>query len=167
VELPASGLEPNTTYHYRLVATNAFGATRGADRTFTTVPGPAPTTTAPQDRTAPAMRVLSHTAHLRRRRYVTITLACPLSEALGCTGNLRLRAGITSRQKRGTPRMLVIGHAQFRVGGGQAKAIKVVLSRAGSALVLSGRRVRATTVIRASDSAGNSRTSSARVLLVR
>lgn len=30
------GLEPETTYHYRLVATNAEGTTEGADQTFTT-----------------------------------------------------------------------------------------------------------------------------------
>jgi hypothetical protein len=33
-----SGLAPATTYHYRLVATNAEGSTDGADRTFTTTP---------------------------------------------------------------------------------------------------------------------------------
>ncbi|HEX6206485.1 MAG TPA: hypothetical protein VFZ29_11835 [Solirubrobacterales bacterium] len=32
-----SGLQPGTTYHYRLVATNAAGTTAGADRTFTTL----------------------------------------------------------------------------------------------------------------------------------
>lgn len=31
-----TGLQPGTTYHYRLVATNANGETDGADRTFTT-----------------------------------------------------------------------------------------------------------------------------------
>jgi hypothetical protein len=31
-----TGLAPNTTYHYRLVATNSRGATQGADRTFKT-----------------------------------------------------------------------------------------------------------------------------------
>jgi hypothetical protein len=31
-----SGLAPNTTYHYRLVATTADGSAAGADRTFTT-----------------------------------------------------------------------------------------------------------------------------------
>jgi hypothetical protein len=34
----ASGLAPGTTYHYRVVATNALGSTAGADRTFTTPP---------------------------------------------------------------------------------------------------------------------------------
>ncbi len=31
-----SGLEPSTTYHYRVLATNSLGTTEGAERTFTT-----------------------------------------------------------------------------------------------------------------------------------
>jgi phosphodiesterase/alkaline phosphatase D-like protein len=39
-----SGLSPNTTYHYRLVATNGTGSTQGLDQTFTTAAAPvAPT----------------------------------------------------------------------------------------------------------------------------
>jgi DNA-binding beta-propeller fold protein YncE len=33
-----SGLQPDTTYHYRIVASNALGRTTGADQTFTTLP---------------------------------------------------------------------------------------------------------------------------------
>lgn len=36
------GLTPGTTYHYRLVATNQFGTSAGADRTFTTAGPPPP-----------------------------------------------------------------------------------------------------------------------------
>src|SRR5512142_978327 len=39
----ATGLIPGTTYHYRLVATNAAGTTAGADRTVTTAGNPPPT----------------------------------------------------------------------------------------------------------------------------
>ena len=35
-----SGLLPNTTYHFRIVATNASGTTDGADQTFTTAAAP-------------------------------------------------------------------------------------------------------------------------------
>lgn len=39
VSASLSGLQPLTLYHYRLVATNSFGTSVGADRTFTTVAG--------------------------------------------------------------------------------------------------------------------------------
>jgi phosphodiesterase/alkaline phosphatase D-like protein len=35
-----SGLEPNKTYHYRLVATNSYGTTDGEDKTFATPSAP-------------------------------------------------------------------------------------------------------------------------------
>ena len=41
VTVSLTGLDPGTTYHYRLVAANASGATPGGDRTFTTNGSPA------------------------------------------------------------------------------------------------------------------------------
>ena len=41
-----TSLQPGTTYHYRLVATNAAGTSEGPDRTFTTAP-PAPSIAIP------------------------------------------------------------------------------------------------------------------------
>jgi hypothetical protein len=40
VKAPLTGLTKDTSYHYRLVATNIAGISRGADRTFKTAPGP-------------------------------------------------------------------------------------------------------------------------------
>jgi hypothetical protein len=45
-ETALTGLTPNTTYHYRLVASNSFGTTFGADQQFTTS-GPPRITTKP------------------------------------------------------------------------------------------------------------------------
>jgi hypothetical protein len=42
VRAAVTGLTPNTTYHYRLVATNASGTVRGEDATFRTAPNPPP-----------------------------------------------------------------------------------------------------------------------------
>jgi hypothetical protein len=42
VSLPVSGLAPNTTYYYRLVAANTSGTTSAAVASFTTGPGAAP-----------------------------------------------------------------------------------------------------------------------------
>ena len=42
VKVPITGLTRDTTYNYRLVATNPAGISRGANRTFRTAPGPRP-----------------------------------------------------------------------------------------------------------------------------
>ncbi len=42
VHATLGGLTPETTYHFRVVATNASGTTTGADATFTTASAPAP-----------------------------------------------------------------------------------------------------------------------------
>jgi alpha-tubulin suppressor-like RCC1 family protein/sugar lactone lactonase YvrE len=47
VQQSLSGLTPNTTYHYRLVATNGVGTTYGADQTFTTPKLPVVTSVQP------------------------------------------------------------------------------------------------------------------------
>jgi hypothetical protein len=45
VSAPLSGLQPNTLYHYRVIAVNAAGTSEGVDRTLTTLPnGPSVTT---------------------------------------------------------------------------------------------------------------------------
>jgi RHS repeat-associated protein len=44
VSSPISGLKANTTYHYRVTATNAYGTSVGENRTFTTLKPPAVTT---------------------------------------------------------------------------------------------------------------------------
>ncbi|HYI99616.1 MAG TPA: NHL repeat-containing protein [Thermoleophilaceae bacterium] len=51
-----NGLEPNTTYHWRIVATNANGTVESPDKTFTTPPTPTTTTDCPNQlyRTGPA-----------------------------------------------------------------------------------------------------------------
>src|SRR5215218_10704779 len=42
VQAALTGLTSDTTYHYRVVATNAAGVDRGADRTFKTAAAPGP-----------------------------------------------------------------------------------------------------------------------------
>lgn len=71
------GLEAATTYHYRLVATNAQGTTEGASRTFTTRAG----ATAPAGRAyemvTPADKVSRRTGSDADPRFVATTLANP------------------------------------------------------------------------------------------
>jgi DNA-binding beta-propeller fold protein YncE len=64
-DVPASflveGLEPNTTYHYRLVAANSLGSSAGDDATFTT--SPAPPTVDGQAPSASAITATTATLH--------------------------------------------------------------------------------------------------------
>jgi hypothetical protein len=55
-----SGLTANTTYHFRIVATNSHGTSYGSDRTFATLT----TTGAPVVTTNPATNVATHSATL-------------------------------------------------------------------------------------------------------
>jgi phosphodiesterase/alkaline phosphatase D-like protein len=59
VSLAVSGLKPNTTYHFRAVATNSSGTTFGDDGTFTTA------TLAPAAQTAAASEITLTSATLR------------------------------------------------------------------------------------------------------
>src|SRR5204862_6469885 len=45
VAAAVEGLAPNTTYHFRIVASNAGGTSTGADQTLTTLPTPPTVTT--------------------------------------------------------------------------------------------------------------------------
>jgi hypothetical protein len=63
VSAPAGSLAANTTYHYRLVATNGSGTTTGADHAFKTTPAP-PAPGAPVVATGGAKAVTSTSATL-------------------------------------------------------------------------------------------------------
>jgi hypothetical protein len=56
-----SGLEPNTTYHYRLAATDGEGSLFGSDATFTTLPSP------PLIESEPATGISEHDATLNAK----------------------------------------------------------------------------------------------------
>ena len=64
VKAALTGLTKNTIYHYRLVATNVAGISRGADRTFRTDAGPQP----PRVKSTASRDVQSRTVDAHRRR---------------------------------------------------------------------------------------------------
>ena len=59
-----SGLKASTTYHYRMVATNAKGTADGEDMTFTTSAAPAPAPSKPTDYTGGVSKVTYSSAVL-------------------------------------------------------------------------------------------------------
>lgn len=71
VSASISGLKPNTTYHYRIVATNASGTTDGADATFTTKAPP------------PSIHVRPRTVFAGKRvRVFGSAGACPVNDTV-------------------------------------------------------------------------------------
>jgi hypothetical protein len=178
-----SGLSPSTTYHYRLVATNAGGATKGADKTFTsaappppapTPPSPTPTSPAPARPSTPtAAAVMPAFAGVKlvssrlsfAGGFIALKLSCPAGTVGRCSGRtkLRARAGATS----GAVSAVTLGRAPFAIAAGKQGKIKVRVSRAGRRLLGRARRLRATDTNAARDGAGRSKTTVAAVTIRR
>ena len=150
-----AGLSPATSYHYRLVATNAGGTTKGVDRTFTTAA--APTTTPPPSTTPPppaprpfAGVTLVRTRVSLRHGAVVLPLRCPAGTVGRCSGRTKLvaRRGSGSRRVR-------LGRARFSITGGATAKLRVHVSRAGRRLLAQRSHLRARDINAAHDGAGH------------
>jgi hypothetical protein len=113
------GLKPATTYHYRLVASNAGGSAGGADKTFTT-----------QERPKGKL-ALPPTGALKGAK-VSVALECRGGSLAICEGSLVLRA----RVKQGIRLILVkVGEADYSIDGGKTEAVSVKLNGNGQKVV--------------------------------
>jgi len=169
------GLSPATTYHYRLVATNAGGVTTGIDQTFTTASPPAPTpsstsptSTSPTSTTplpTPAFAGVKLVATRLRiaRRVVALKLACPAGTIGRCSGRTKLTARQRRTSSRGTSR-ITLGRATFSIAAGKQATVKRA-SRAGQRLLSGMRRPRGRVTNAAHDDAGQSKTTKATVTI--
>jgi hypothetical protein len=107
-----SNLQPSTTYHYRVVATNSAGVTRGEDRTFTTAKPP--TVSAPQ----PVRQIATPPAAppSRAQQIVALTLSGRTLQITGA-GDLT-RAAIKIRKGK---RTLAGKRAHLRSGAAKVR----------------------------------------------
>ena len=113
------GLEPATTYHYRLSATSAGGTTFGADQTFTTGP-------------RPIGRVYLPAKAPLKNGKAAIELQCRGVAIAECSGSLVLRARI----KQGIRFILVkVGEGNFQFFGGQKKVVTIAFNGAGKKVI--------------------------------
>lgn len=184
-----TGLAGGTTYHYRVVATNAEGESTGADRTFTTTastppavptPTPAPgatpapgTTVAPgatpaptPDTSPPRLAVLPVASRVGRRTSITVRVRCDAGEPRACAGALRLRS--VGRVRVGSVRRtLTTASVRFTAAPGRTVAVSVRLSRTLRAALRRNGRITFTATATARDAAGNTGTARARVQLRR
>ena len=159
-----SGLAAATTYHYRLVATNASGTNSGADRTLRTASvfppstptAPPSTPTAPPstptaplspglDTSAPVLKVSRRRVRLGARRRLRVRVTCGAGEPEHCKGVLRLYTG---------PRRPRVASARFDIPPGHTARVRLRLSRRGARLLKRKGRLRILAIGRARDSAG-------------
>jgi hypothetical protein len=148
-------LAPNTTYHYRLVATNGDGTSVGADQSFTTAaardPGPVADTTAPVISAASAERVKRTTKFrftLSEPARVVFTIQRTLAGRK--VGNKCVKPRRANRRKPKCSRFKAVGRFSGAAKGGAN--VKTFNWKIGRKKLKPG-RYRATLV--ATDAAGN------------
>jgi adhesin/invasin len=113
-----SKLRPKTTYHFRIVATNAGGTTLGQDQVFTT--------RAPR---FGGTRLRAATASVGGNGIATVAVSCPRGTFGGCRGTLTLQLPPPHAGAVAVARRIVLGSSSFSIAAGRHKAIKVRLSR--------------------------------------
>ena len=108
-------LIPTTTYHYRVVASNAGGTTTGADQVFTTGP-------------RPVGRIYIPAKAPLQGGTAAVSLQCRGVAIAECKGTLTLRARI----KKGIRFILVkVGSGDFDFFGGKTQVVRIALNDAG------------------------------------
>jgi hypothetical protein len=161
VSAEVAGLAPGTAYHFRIVAGNRGGTSNGDDATFTTDAAPTPPTPpspppgasppAPASPSAgpPAPCVTGCAAAPRARLTVRgtarvrsararIVVRCVGSPGAECAGRLKLVAKLS--RAGGGRRARTVGRASYDLAAGEARTLRVRLSRrARRALARSGR----------------------------
>ncbi len=143
VSAALSGLVPNTTYHYRLVATNSSGTAVGADRSFKT------SRPAFAGAFAPAQRDQMNAGVVRVR------VACPAGTYKACSGNLRL-----------TYLHNVIARQAFQLRSGQRASLVMHLTARGQALVRKHHALRVSASVASHDRVGTNKRRNSTITLL-
>jgi hypothetical protein len=163
VATTVAGLNPGTTYHFRLVATNKAGVGLGHDQTFTTPPAePTPSSSSSSSTPAFAGVRLVSTRLTLSGKFITLKLSCPAGTVGGCSGQTKLSA----RRRTGT-RRVALGKARFTMAAGARAKVRLRLSRAGLQQLAGVRRLRARGAVAAHNEAGVFKTTVANVTVRR
>jgi hypothetical protein len=161
-----ASLTPGTTYHYRLVASNAGGETQGSDATFTTatpppvvVPPPTTPKPPPPDTTAPVVTVANAASQSVAKGVLAMTVTPAEATSLILSARITIPGAKAINVKgklvaasAGKPAKLVL-----KLSKKTRAAIRAALAR--------GKKVRAKLTLKATDAAGNVTTKSATVRL--
>ena len=129
-----TGLKAATTYHYRLVGTNADGTSGGADRTFRTA-------------AFAGSSLASRRLRVDRRGNVILRVSCPAGTAGGSCADVatlhapkgKLPASASAKRSR---RARLLGKGRFSVAAGRTLRKRLRLNKAGRRLAGSAARSR-------------------------
>ncbi|HEX6711809.1 MAG TPA: fibronectin type III domain-containing protein, partial [Thermoleophilaceae bacterium] len=155
VSAQLTGLKPNTTYHYRLVATNSAGATPGADMTFTTL----------RDVTKPVVSFVVKRQKLRTVRTRGFFYQGLCSER--CLGTAQLTVPRALARRLGIPTVLGKGRITLDPKPQTTTLRIVAATRAKKKLAKVTKTFTAIVKIRVADESGNAVTLQRRVKLSR
>jgi hypothetical protein len=126
VSATLSGLAPGTTYHYRLVATNAAHTTNGSDATFKTAPTPPP----PPPPPPPTKLKVGHIKINGDR--ASIPLSCTGAATAVCRGTLAETIRVTVRVKHHRKQInKTVASERFSIKASAGKTVKLTLNRTG------------------------------------
>jgi hypothetical protein len=128
-------LQPNTLYHYRLVATNGEGVVAGPDRNFKTKPLP-----------FRGVGLPTAQAKLDSKGRVKIKVVCPKASIGSCRGKLTLKAKLAGKTK-------AIGSSGFKnVAAGKTKTLTIKLSDVARLAIAANGKLKATEIAKSQDS---------------
>lgn len=130
VSATLSGLTPGTTYHYRLVGTNAGGSANGSDQTFTTS-AVTPPTCAIDASLCPDLVLITRSATVSRSS-VALKVSCVGTAGGSCKGILKLTAKVKQGKKTKTIR---VGQASVNLLAGKGATLKVKLTSAAKKIL--------------------------------
>ncbi|MEZ5102402.1 MAG: beta-propeller fold lactonase family protein [Thermoleophilia bacterium] len=111
------------------------------------------------DTKAPKMALLPRIVRLNARGVAAIRVTCPADETR-CVGTLTLRKiGKTAKQRT------VLGTKVFSVKGGKTVTVRIALGKAAIAALTKAGSLKVSAIAKATDAAGNTRTTTVRVTL--
>lgn len=161
-----TGLQPGTTYHFRIVASGPMGTVYGADQTFTTASASAPDGTQPGGTEIPAATGGTPTVLVLDGKPlfdgsgVGIDVGVPGPGSL--TGTLTLlgktnRAAAAAKKKK--PKPVVLGKAAVSVTAAGEVRLTVPLNAAAKNRLKGGRKIKAKLTVTFTPASGGKRSS--------
>jgi CSLREA domain-containing protein len=156
-----TGLTASTTYHYRVVASNADGTTAGEDHTFTTAANPPPP--------PPAFTgvVIRRGKVSVKKGVAGVKVTCPAGTVGACSGKLTLTATVkrASKSRTAATKRITLGSATFTIAPGATKTVRVKLKKTARSLLARKHSLKATASATAKDGSGTVKRTTAAITL--